>query len=260
MKRRTFIKSAATATAVAATTQLTSQADHHKGGKQKILEWRKWHLSTAEQRGLVDDFLKNAALPALNRLGVKPIGVFYDMEHKDDFAIYTLFPHTSLESMSAVNTELAQDAAFLEGASDYLSTEKNAPGYDRIESTIMRSFQGFPHVAAPLEGERIFELRIYESHNELKAKLKVEMFNEAELAIFDNVGLQGVFYGESLVGSNLPNLTYMIAYKNMDERKAAWGRFSKDPDWQVLKGNQRYKDTVSKIQATYLVPAPYSQV
>ena len=261
MKRRAFIKTAAGVGIAAAASVTKPLADHHGGGHgPQTLEWRKYVVETAEQREIIDRFLKTAAIPALNRLGSKPIGVFYDKDNVDDLSVYMLTPFRSMEVFTGAPQALAGDNEFMANANEYLNTAKKQPGYQRIESTLMSAFTGFPQVKAPLSGERIFELRIYESHNELKGHLKVEMFNEAELDIFEKVGLQGVFYGQSVVGSNLPNLTYMIAYKNMDERKAAWGRFSKHPDWQVLKKNERYKDTVSKIVAKYLVPAPYSQI
>lgn len=263
MKRRTFIKTATGATIAATAVSSLNQAtaDHHLGAHgQQILGWHKYVIENKEQRQIVDRFLKTAAIPALNRLGVKPIGVFYDNDNKDDLSVYSVAPFESLEAYFGANEQLAADSEFLENAQEYLSTQKDNPAYKRIESSIMKAFSGFPKVQTPLSGERIFELRIYESHNELKALLKVEMFNEAELDIFEKVDLKGVFYGESLTGANLPNLTYMIAYKDMDERKAAWGRFSKHPDWQVLKKNDRYKDTVSNIVAKFLVPASYSQI
>ena len=124
----------------------------------------------------------------------------------------------------------------------------------------MRAFTGVPTVQIPRTGERIFELRVYESHNELKAQLKIEMFNVAELAIFKKVGLDPVFFGETLVGANLPNLTYMLGYKDMEEHDRAWKAFLEDPDWIVLKDQERYRDTVSKIINRFLKPTGYSQI
>ena len=261
MKRRTFIKSATGATILAAASTLNRvNADHHGAHAPQLLEWRKYVIETKGQRQIVDRFLKSAAIPALNRLGSKPVGVFYDKNNEEDLSVYMLTPFANLAAYTSATQDLSTDDEFLANAQEYLGTTKDHPAYQRIESTLMNAFTGFPTVQAPISGERIFELRVYESHSELKGVLKVEMFNEAELDIFEKVGLEGVFYGQSIVGSNLPNLTYMVAYKNMDERKAAWGRFSKHPDWQVLKKNERYKDTVSNIVATYLVPADYSQI
>lgn len=261
IKRRTFLTATSGAALAATVTSSLSraQADHH-GGHQQTLEWRKWTIETKGQRQLVDRFLKNAAIPALNRQGCKPIGVFYDLDNADDLSIYMLTPFKSLAAFTGAQEALGQDSNFMENAYEYLQTSKQEPGYQRIETTLMTAFAEFPTVQVPLSGERIFELRVYESHNELKGVLKVEMFNEAELDIFEKIDLKSVFYGQAIAGANLPNLTYMVAYKNREERKAVWGRFGKHPDWQVLKNNERYKDTVSNIRATFLKPAPYSQI
>ena len=57
---------------------------------------------------------------------------------------------------------------------------------------------------------RILELRIYESHSTKAGQKKIEMFNEGgEIAIFRKTGLRPVFFGETLIGPLMPNLTYM---------------------------------------------------
>lgn len=264
MNRRQFIHSAAASAATVGLTQSHKlNADHHNEAKNpKLLEWRRWHIESASKRAIVDGFLKNAAIPALNRQGIHPVGVFHPQpkDGKDDYDVYALIHYPTLESYYDMRRSLSGDSGLIENGQAYLTTPKGNPAYTRIESTLMRPFDGYPHVKIPRTGERIFELRVYESHNEQKAALKVEMFNSGEFDIFENVGLDSVFCGEALSGPGLPNLTYLVGYKDMAERKAAWGRFSKDPDWQVLRKNERYADTVSKIHQTFLNPAPYSQI
>ncbi|MCA9167369.1 MAG: NIPSNAP family protein, partial [Planctomycetales bacterium] len=159
-----------------------------------------------------------------------------------------------------VGDRLTQDSEFLENAREYLSTEKNKPAYKRIETQLMVAFEGFPTVQTPLTGDRLFEMRVYESHNEYKAKLKVEMFNVHEFDIFKRVGLNGVFFGESIAGGKLPNLTYMVAHESMASHDRAWKAFSEDAGWLQVKELERYKDTVSHIIKTYLKPTAYSQI
>ena len=124
----------------------------------------------------------------------------------------------------------------------------------------MRAFDGKPKHSVPVTGSRIFELRQYQSHNEYKAKLKVKMFNDGEIGIFDATGLKSVFFGETLIGSEIPNLTYMLVYENLETRKKNWQEFLKHPGWERMKNMEIYKDTVSKIVARFLDPAPYSQI
>jgi len=49
-------------------------------------------------------------------------------------------------------------------------------------------------------GERIFELRLYESHTEEHARRKVDMFNDGEIQLMKDVELGPVFFGETIVG------------------------------------------------------------
>ena len=109
---------------------------------------------------------------------------------------------------------------------------------------------------------RLLNLRTYESHNERSGQKKIEMFNKAELAIFRNVGLTPVFFGESLIGSALPNLTYMLTFPDEAGRSAAWGRFGADPEWRKLRAMPEYadKEIVSRITNRILVPAAYSEI
>src|SRR5947209_13676537 len=109
---------------------------------------------------------------------------------------------------------------------------------------------------------RLLNLRIYESHNERAARKKIEMFNKGELAIFRRVGLRPVFFGETLVGPAMPNLTYLLAFDDDAARQAAWARFRDDPEWLKLKAIPEYadKEIVSKITNKILTPTPYSEI
>jgi hypothetical protein len=69
-----------------------------------------------------------------------------------------------------------------------------------------------------------------------------------------------VFFGESLIGPKLPNLTYMLGFDDMDAKEKAWSKFRVDPDWLKLKANTYYKDTVSNITNIMLRPASCSQI
>jgi hypothetical protein len=264
MNRRTFLQTAAATAVTAGITQSNPLHAASKTGAKSpaVLEFRKWNIETAEGRGIVDRHLQHAAIPALNRLGIKPLGVFYPQakEGETDHSVYALIPYPTFEDYYNIRRTLGSDGTFLNDAQEYLSTPQKNPSYTRIESSLFRPFDDYPDVKIPRTGERIFELRVYESHNEMKAALKVEMFNSGEFDIFERVGLDSVFCGEALTGPGLPNLTYMVAYKDMEERKAAWDRFGKDPGWQELRQVERYKGTVSKIHQTYLVPASYSQI
>ena len=259
MKRRSFLKTAVAGSLLAGAGALV-QAETASPTFRQILELRRFKISSEPKRRFVTRFLKQAAIPALNRLGIKPVGVFYEMPDAGDDSITVLTGYPSVIRYLNVFQQLGEDEAFLEAAHDYLHTEKNDPAYDRVENWLLIAFSGFPAIKVPRRGQRLFELRTYESHNELKAALKIEMFNTAELDIFRKVHLEGVFFGQALVGPDLPQLTYMLVFKDQADREARWKAFGADPDWQTLRQEERYRDTVSKIHRRFLLPAPCSQI
>ena len=233
----------------------------------QLFELRVYKLKSEEKAALFDRTVQDAYLPALKRAGVGPVGIFKpknSADNADAVLRYMVLPFNSAEEVLEVRQKVAADSVFADAAADYLSAGKGSEILDRIESSLLIGFDGMPKLKLPAAAKepskRFFELRIYESLSEMKGMLKVQMFNEGELAIFDKVGLKGVFYGQALVGDNLPQLTYMLVYEDEADHKAAWKRFLEHPDWIKLKGDETYKDTVSKIENVFLVALDYSQV
>jgi hypothetical protein len=74
------------------------------------------------------------------------------------------------------------------------------------------------------------------------------------------VKLNPVFFGHVIAGEHMPCLTYMLTFKNMEERDANWKAFSADPDWKRVSGAPEYANTVSNIIRVFLEPAAYSQI
>jgi len=108
---------------------------------------------------------------------------------------------------------------------------------------------------------RILELRVYEGHSVKANKKKIEMFNEGgEIALFKKTGLTPVFFGETLIGPKLPNLSYMLAFEDMADRDKRWQVFRDDPEWKRMNQDPAYKDTASNITDIILRPAAYSQI
>ena len=106
----------------------------------------------------------------------------------------------------------------------------------------------------------MFELRIYEAHNEDKAARKVAMFNDGEIDIMRDVKLGPVFFGETLVADDVPNLTYMLSADNDAAHKDLWKAFLAHPEWDRIKRLPKYKDTVSKITSIMLSPTSFSEI
>jgi len=206
-----------------------------------------------------------AAAERLNARGIGAVGVFTEPESKDGPAVWVLIPHPSLESVGTVASSLNADPSVQAAGAQYLSTPTAAnPAFDRIDSWVFLPFAGLPRLAVPSLGRsrrpRIFEMRTYQSFSELKALKKVAMFNAGEIGVMQELNLSPVFYGQALVGRDLPQLTYMLCSPDMETHRRNWAAFNVHPVWVRLKGDPQYADTVSKVTSRFLVPSEYSQI
>lgn len=269
MKRREFFKSSIALSSLAglSTAPLGALAAEDSGKKQEYYELRVYRVKETSGVGAVIDFLGSAALPALNRLGVKPVGVFTEKDPKeaqDAKAVYLLIPHPTLEAFVATTARLNADKEYQQAGMAYLQRPKTNPAFDRIDSWLLLAFAGLPRMDLPAycrdQKPRLFELRTYESYSEVKALKKVEMFNSGEIDVMKEVGLGPIFYGQALIGPNLPHLTYMTSGENEQAHKEHWDAFGKHPIWNKLKNDPQYADTVSKISKRILLPAECSRI
>ena len=230
----------------------------------EFYELRTYQLHSPEKAAAFDKMMA-AAVPVLKKGGITDVGVFRGRDAKEGKANwrYVLCAAGSMDELILARRAFASDEDFLEQARDYLSFKKTDPAYTRISVAALSAFKGFPKLIKPSAdagGQRYFELRIYESHSEYKAYMKVKMFNEGELDIFADVGLRGVFFGSAVSGDNLPNLTYMLVYDTEAGKEKAWESFRKAPAWKALKAEDIYTDTVSRITSMLLVAMPYSTI
>lgn len=266
MKRRSFVKASlvtsAAATIIPSASMASSVIDQHKNESQ-LYELRIYTLKNDTQQKLVEDYLKNAAIPALNRLGVKNVGVFTELKSADQTKVYVFIPYNNMADFMHVTDNLDKDKAYQQQGSSYLNALATEPAYERIESSLLKAFAHTPKLALPGTQPRIFELRQYQSATENAGKKKIEMFNDkGEIDIFKRLGFKPVFYGQTLIGNLRPNLTYMVTFDDMAAHDSHWKAFSNDPEWKKISAVPEYADAklVSKIASTFIVPTAYSQI
>jgi hypothetical protein len=259
MHRRQFLASSLAAPAFAGL----------QGAEDKTREYyalRRYSLQRGPQHNLTDSFFQNALIPALNRLGVTPVGVFTADIGPESPSLYVLMPGTSLENVVNADLRLEQDDEYLKAGAAFLNTPAAQPAYIRMESSLMVAFAGWPKLKVPAataeHRSRVFELRTYESATDQDHKRKVEMFNNGEFDVFESVGFWQVFYGDTLVGPRMPNLNYMIGFPDLTERGKMWKAFAAHPGWKKLSGSARYnfEEIVSNITNVILTPTSYSQI
>ena len=90
-------------------------------------ELRTYRLRFGPQKKLLDDFLRDAAIPAWNRLGIAPVGVFETMLGPEAPTVHVLLTHKSLESLATAAARLEADASFQKAAGPYLHAAATVP-------------------------------------------------------------------------------------------------------------------------------------
>ena len=242
---------------------LTSAEDRPVRLPRHFFELRTYALKEGKQE-ILDNYFQSALIPALNRFGIKQVGVFYETPAPSPATSLALLiiPYHTLDQIGAAAMALTADAEYQKAAAPYMATQAIDPVYDRIESSLLHAFETMPQLEVPAKRGRLFNLRIYESHNEAASKKKIEMFNRGELAIFKRTGLTPVMFAETLAGTLMPNLTYLLVFPDDDARKKAWDTFRADPEWLKLKAVPEYadKEIVLKVTNRLLTPLPYSEL
>jgi hypothetical protein len=264
MKRRDFLRTSSLAGgAVLAGWQ--GSAVGAQAGQREFYELRTYEMPTGNRKAVLNEYLQKALLPGLTRIGAGPVGVFSVVSGANALELFVLIPYPTLDAFLSAPEKLAADAEYKAAAAAYFGTSIDNPAYTRYESTLLRAFSHIPKLRVPAETAankpRIFELRVYESHNETAALKKIEMFNEGgEIALFDRIGLRSVFFGQTLIGRRQPNLVYLTVHADMAAREATWETFRNSPDWKKLSGDPQFANTVSATTVVFLRPTAYSQI
>lgn len=264
MDRRSFLASSLVTAAAATVTVggLAAQTSNNSGSRE-YYELRRYHLLSGAQQTLATSYFRDALIPALNRLGIGPVGVFSVSIGPQGPSTYVLMPAAKPETLLQAEYRLADDAAYQKAGAAFLNAPQAQPGFVRLESSMLYALEALPKMTPPpTKGQRLFELRTYESTTDQDHRRKVEMVNVGELPIFKKSGFWPIFMGDTLIGGNQPNLTYMIGFPTLADRDAYWATFFGSPEWKALTGNPRYnfEALVANVDNTILAPTAYSQV
>lgn len=279
LPRRDFLKATLAASAAAALGSKLS-ATTPAAPAREYYELRCYRLQAGTRLkadanpALLDAYLEGAMLPALAKAGIKHPGVFTELDINKDAAtstpkvnspVWVLITHPSLESFVQVSATLNADPTVQAAGAGYLQVPKAAPAFERIDSWLLLAFAGMPKLELPAFSRdrvatRVFEMRDYESHSELKALNKMAMFNDGEIPLMKDLGMNPVFYGQALAGPDLPHLRYITSGPDLATHLAGWKKFGTDPRWLKMRNDPQYADNTSKNTSRFLTPKPYSQI
>jgi hypothetical protein len=263
MERRQFLAASLATTALAAAGSAPAQP---AGNSREFYLLRRYNLLSGNQLKLTEAYFSTALIPAAQRLGLGPVGAFKLDIGEGTPAYFLLVPGPSADVLAELDFRLAGDAEFLKAAEPFWNATATAPAFQRIEISLHAAFTGWPRLTPPpssaTKSKRIFQLRTYESPSNADHIRKVEMFHSGEFEFFKAAGCHPVFFGDTLIGSRMPNLTYMLSFTDAADLDARWDLFRNNPDWKKLQANPRFAfdQIVTNIANLVLSPLDCSQI
>jgi hypothetical protein len=266
MKRREFLSSGLAASALALKGEAHAEGAGLAMAGRQYYELRKYFLEQGPQVALTEKYVAGALIPALNRMGIAPVGAFNLSIGPETPTLYLLLPCASLDTLVNAELQLRMDQEFLAVAYAFWNSPAASPAFVRVESTLLIAFEGWPQLTVPpataTKGKRVFQLRSYESASDRDHVRKVQMFHAGEFEIFRKVGFWNVFFGDALIGARLPHLTYMLSFPDLNQMNDLWAAFRDDADWKKLNtvADYNFEPIVSNITNLVLTPTAYSQI
>jgi hypothetical protein len=261
MDRRSFLELSAGGSLAMSSSTLAQAAD----AKPQYIELLKIRMRNTQDSMVqrTTEFFGKVWLPAAQRAGVTASGAFNALIGEDSPFLLFVLQFPTLTVWESLREKMAADKDYLKARDTYGS---GPLGYVRYETSLLRGFSSFPGIEVPAAAaggkSRIFEIRTYESNNSITLGKKIGMFDNGEIAIFRKVGMVPVFFGETVIGQNQPNLTYMIGYDDLAARDKVWSAFGASPEWQKLRAQPGLSDgeIVSNISNSMVRPTAFSAI
>jgi len=241
VNRRRFLANSLAASAFSIAELASAEAAAPAAAQSKsrqYYELRTYSLRSGRQSQITGQYVSGALIPALNRLGISPVGAFNLTFGPDTPTLYLLIPCERLDTLVNAKLHLREDQEFLNAADAFWNAPEDSPAFERVESTLLIAFEGWPQLVVPpptaQHGKRLFQLRTYESASVRDHLRKIKMFHQGEFEIFQRSGFWRVFFGDALIGPRLPRLTYMVGFSDLKELNDMWAAFFGDPHLVVL--------------------------
>jgi hypothetical protein len=252
MKRRLFF--ALLTGAIMTCFVFKSEAQVNDG---QIQEWRIYDFRMGGSAARLDRLMTDILLPLYKDMGVE-VGCFKEYNQNQPAAYYYLFVYPSFDAYLKANDMLLKNSAFVEAMKE--DAAANRPMFFRYDSYLCRPFAAWKKIT-PVAGKTIFEWRKYESANIEAGTRKVQMFNQGEIAVFVECGVNPFSFGQIIAGKEMPGLIYVTHFNDMADRDASWAKFNVHPEWQRMRAAPEWANaTISNNRVVFLTPLPYSPI
>jgi hypothetical protein len=256
--RRTFLTQAAPvalagAYAAAAPTEVSAAP---------YIEIITFRLHMGGQSARLMDWLGKRVVPLVQKHQTGPIGVFAVEVGPHVPAAVEILSYPSLAEMEATWNRIYGDP---EWPAILRDLEAQGPGFFRADAVLARATPFSPPLKATPASEpahKIYELRFYEASTHRQLDLMHERFAQGEIEVFHQCGIDPIFYADTALGPNIPNMAYLIPFESEAHREKAWAAFRAHPGWKKIADEylRRAGELARNISSTLLAPASFSKL
>jgi len=223
----------------------------------QIQEWRVYNFQMGGSAARLDKLMTDILLPLYRNMGIEA-GCFSENNQNSPVVYYYLFVYPSFDAYLKANDILLQNSAFVAAMKEDASATRQM--FFRYDSYLCRPFEAWKKVT-PMAGKTIFEWRKYESANIEAGTRKVQMFNQGEIDVFLECGINPLCFGQIIAGKDMPGLIYVTQYNDMADRDASWAKFSAHPEWQRMRNAPEWANTtLPNNRIVFLTPLAYSPI
>ena len=231
--------------------------------KTRLYLLETFQLKQGTQLQRLHDYLCRHALPALGKIHSGPKLVLEALVAPHMPQVAVILGFQSVEDMWSQRAKLFEDQELLKAFEAW--QEGSEPPFEQQTNVLLEATEYSPEIVTPdppPKSPRIFELRVYHSPTYKQLQALHDRFEGPEIKIFHRVGVHPVLYSSTIIGPNMPNLTYLIPFDDLAAREKAWNAFSADPEWiKVRKESiEKHGQISSVIQISLYRATPYSPV
>jgi len=222
-----------------------------------------FYLQQGAQVARMDDYFSRLVLPAFQKVRYNgPVIFLQSLIAPHMPQVVALYGFPSLEEMWNVHKRINEDPELVKSFEQWDSGDS---AFDQQSNIVLQAADYSPEIVTPAEPpktSRIFELRVYHSPTWRQLKALHERFAGPEIQIFHRTGIYPILYSSTLIGPNMPNLTYLIPFESLAAREKAWDAFAADPEWIKVRKESidKYGQVSAVIQISLFRSAPYSPI
>jgi hypothetical protein len=259
MERRSFV--GLLTGAGAALTGFAAPASDSK--KAQFYAVETFYLKNGTQPARIHDHFSKVAIPAIREHHSGPVIALESLVAPHMPQVALIIGFHSLDEMWNLHTSLGKNKELGRKYEEWQTGPE--PPFESQSNVLLEAAGYSPELEndkEPRKTQRVFELRQYHSPTWAQLQALHERFAGPEIKIFHRVGVHPVFYTSTLIGPNLPNLTYLIPFENLDAREKAWNAFGADPEWIKVRKESidKHGQISSIIQISLYKATPYSPV